>query len=204
MLTKILFTVLVVVGVIGAARFRARQIQARPAPAAEAVPAAARWLPRVFGITVAALIVPSLEKIGVSPIAAHMFAFYFGVVSTITPPVALASFAGAAIARTPPMATAVESTRIGIAKYLVPFVFIYNPALLFDGPGWRIALSAVLTLAGLWVLSVALEGWLNGRVGPVLRAVLFIAAGAFHQVQPTGGGRVFLGKRARARQQADA
>ncbi len=129
-------------------------------------------------ITVAALIVPSLEKIGVSPIAAHMFAFYFGVVSTITPPVALASFAGAAIARTPPMATAVESTRIGIAKYLVPFVFIYNPALLFEGPGWRIALSAVLTLAGLWVLSVALEGWLNGRVGPVLRAVLFIAAGA--------------------------
>ena len=71
-------------------------------------------------ITVAALIVPALVKIGVEPIAAHMFAFYFGVVSTITPPVALASFAGAAIAKTPPMATAIESTRVGIAKYLVP------------------------------------------------------------------------------------
>jgi len=67
-------------------------------------------------ITVAALIVPAVVKIGVEPIAAHMFAFYFGVVSTITPPVALASFAGAAIAKTPPMATAIESTRVGIAK----------------------------------------------------------------------------------------
>ena len=59
-------------------------------------------------ITVAALIVPAVIKAGVEPIAAHMFAFYFGVVSTITPPVALASFAAAAIAKTPPMATAVE------------------------------------------------------------------------------------------------
>ena len=68
-------------------------------------------------ITVAALIVPALIKSGIVPIAAHMFAFYFGVVSAITPPVALAAFAAAAIAKTPPMATAVELTRIGIAKY---------------------------------------------------------------------------------------
>ncbi|MFL2821909.1 MAG: TRAP transporter permease, partial [Alphaproteobacteria bacterium] len=81
-------------------------------------------------ITVAALIVPSLVQAGVTPIAAHMFAFYFGVVSTITPPVALASFAGAAIAKSPPMSTAVESSKVGIAKYIVPFAFIYNPSLL--------------------------------------------------------------------------
>ena len=85
-------------------------------------------------ITVAALIVPAVIKAGVEPIAAHMFAFYFGVVSTITPPVALASFAAAAIAKTPPMATAVESTRVGIAKYLAPLIFVYNPSLLFVGP----------------------------------------------------------------------
>ncbi|MGI9333856.1 MAG: TRAP transporter permease, partial [Gammaproteobacteria bacterium] len=127
-------------------------------------------------ITVAALIVPSLEKIGVNPMAAHMFAFYFGVVSTITPPVALASFAGAAIAGTPPMATAVESMKIGVAKYLVPFVFIFNPALLFEGSAWAIALTAVLTLAGLWVLSVALEGWFRGPLGPLARIVLAGAA----------------------------
>jgi len=127
-------------------------------------------------ITVAALIVPALEKIGIEPIAAHMFAFYFGVVSTITPPVALASFAAAAIAKTPPMATAIESTRVGIAKYLAPFIFVYNPSLLFVGPIWFTLVSTVLALAGLWVLSMGLEGWYRGRFDPARRAVLLISA----------------------------
>lgn len=127
-------------------------------------------------ITVAALIVPSLIKIGVNPIAAHMFAFYFGVVSSITPPVALASFAAAAIAKTPPMATAVECSKVGIAKYLVPFAFVYNPSLLFEGPLWMTGYSAVLVLIGLWVLSTALEGWLHGRLGTAGRALMLAAA----------------------------
>ena len=109
-------------------------------------------------ITVAALIVPALVKSGIVPIAAHMFAFYFGVVSAITPPVALASFAAAAIAKTPPMATAVESTRIGIAKYIVPLVFVYDPSLLFVGPMWLTAVSTALAMTGLWVLSIGLAG----------------------------------------------
>ena len=100
-------------------------------------------------ITVAALIVPALEKIGVEPIAAHMYAFYFGVVSTITPPVALAAFAAAAIAGTGPMATAVESTRVGIAKYLVPLAFAYNPSLLLVGPTWLSLISTAAALLGL-------------------------------------------------------
>ena len=124
-------------------------------------------------ITVAALIVPAVVKIGVEPIAAHMFAFYFGVVSTITPPGALAAFAGAAIAKTPPMATAIESTRVGIAKYLAPLIFVYNPALLFVGPIWFTAVSAVLALAGLWVLSMAIEGWYRGRLDGTRRLMLF-------------------------------
>jgi len=127
-------------------------------------------------ITVAALIVPAVVKIGVEPIAAHMFAFYFGVVSTITPPVALASFAAAAIAKTPPMATAIESTRGGIAKYLAPLIFVYNPALLFVGPIWFTVVSAVLALAGLWVLSMGIEGWYRGRFDVARRAVLIVAA----------------------------
>lgn len=127
-------------------------------------------------ITVAALIVPALVKIGVEPIAAHMFAFYFGVVSTITPPVALAAFAGAAIAGTPPMATAIESTRVGIAKYLAPLIFVYNPALLFVGPLWMTFVSAAVALAGLWVLSMALEGWWRGAFDGGRRAALLIAA----------------------------
>ncbi|MEP6149040.1 MAG: TRAP transporter large permease subunit, partial [Nisaea sp.] len=136
-------------------------------------------------ITVAALIVPSLEKIGVHPIAAHMFAFYFGVVSTITPPVALAAFAGAAIARTPPMATAFEATKVGVAKYLVPFAFVYNPSLLVEGPTWMTIVSTALVLFGLWVLSFGLEGWCRGRIGPVQRAVFLVSA-LFLMVPVTG------------------
>ncbi|MEO0728957.1 MAG: TRAP transporter permease [Pseudomonadota bacterium] len=120
-------------------------------------------------ITVAALIVPALIKAGIEPIAAHMFAFYFGVVSTITPPVALAAFAAAAIAKTGPMATAVESTRVGIAKYLVPLAFAYNPSLLLVGPTWLTAVSTALALIGLYVLSTGLEGWYRGRLNAAQR-----------------------------------
>ena len=127
-------------------------------------------------ITVAALIVPALVKSGIVPIAAHMFAFYFGVVSAITPPVALASFAAAAIAKTPPMATAVESTRIGIAKYIVPLVFVYDPSLLFVGPLWLTVLSTALAMTGLWVLSIGLEGWYRGPLNLVQRAAALAAA----------------------------
>ncbi|OED39570.1 hypothetical protein AB833_14895 [Chromatiales bacterium (ex Bugula neritina AB1)] len=127
-------------------------------------------------ITVAALIVPALVKFGVEPIAAHMFAFYFGVVSTITPPVALAAFAAAAIAKTPPMATAFESTRVGIAKYLVPLAFVYNPSLLLVGPKWVSIVSTVLALIGLWALSIGLEGWFKGRVNAAQRFSAITAA----------------------------
>jgi len=135
-------------------------------------------------ITVAALIVPALVKIGIEPIAAHMFAFYFGVVSTITPPVALAAFAAAAIAKTPPMSTAVESTRVGIAKYLVPLAFVYNPALLMVGPFWFSLVSTVLAIAGLWVLSTGLEGWCRGRLNPGQR-IAALACAALALLPPT-------------------
>ncbi|WP_425403762.1 TRAP transporter permease [Hwanghaeella sp.] len=125
-------------------------------------------------ITVAALIVPSLIQMKVEPMAAHMFAFYFGVVSTITPPVALASFAAAAIAGSRPMETAVESARIGIAKYLVPFAFVYNPALLFEGPLWLTAVSGIMAFISLWGLSVVLEGWFRGPINGVIRIVLAV------------------------------
>ena len=127
-------------------------------------------------ITVAALIVPALVKSGIVPIAAHMFAFYFGVVSAITPPVALASFAAAAIAKSPPMATAVESTRIGIAKYIVPLVFVYDPSLLFVGPLWATVISTALAMTGLWVLTIGLEGWYRGPVNPLQRLAVLVAA----------------------------
>lgn len=127
-------------------------------------------------ITVAALIVPALIELDVVPMSAHLFAFYFGVVSTITPPVALASFAAAAIAGTSPMATAVESARIGIAKYLVPFIFVYSPAVLFEGPLWLTAVTSVLAIVGLWGLSVFLEGWFKGRLSLLMRLGMGVLA----------------------------
>jgi TRAP-type uncharacterized transport system fused permease subunit len=127
-------------------------------------------------ITLAALIIPSLIRMQVAPMAAHMFAFYFGVVSAITPPVALAAFSAAAIAGTPPMATAFESAKVGIAKYLVPFIFVYNPSLLFDGPLWLTAFSAVTALAGVWALSAGIEGWLFGHLNPLWRLGMLLIA----------------------------
>lgn len=135
-------------------------------------------------ITVAALIVPALVKAGIEPIAAHMFAFYFGVVSSITPPVALAAFAAAAIAKTGPMITAVESTRVGIAKYLVPLAFAYNPSLLLVGPTWLSVISTIVALIGLYVLSTGLEGWYRGRLN-VLQRFAAIVAAALTLMPPT-------------------
>lgn len=127
-------------------------------------------------ITVAALIVPSLIEAGIMPIAAHMFAFYFGVVSTITPPVALASFAGAAIAKSPPMSTAVESSKVGIAKYIVPFAFVYNPSLLMQGPiVWSIY-SFISVLLGYWCMTLGLEGWFNGKLNVYKRTLALIGS----------------------------
>ena len=127
-------------------------------------------------ITVAALIVPSLIQAGVTPIAAHMFAFYFGVVSTITPPVALASFAGAAIAKSPPMATAVESSKVGIAKYIVPFAFIYNPSLLMEG-SYLISLYSLLSvLLAYWSMTLGLEGYLNKPLNVYTRIIAFVSS----------------------------
>ncbi len=127
-------------------------------------------------ITVAALIVPSLIQAGVTPIAAHMFAFYFGVVSTITPPVALASFAGAAIAKSPPMSTAVESSKVGIAKYIVPFAFIYNPSLLMEGSYWISLYSLISVLLAYWSMTLGLEGYLNKPLKLYTRLISFISS----------------------------
>ncbi len=127
-------------------------------------------------ITLAALIIPALQNMEIVPIAAHLFAFYFGAVSTITPPVALAAFAAAAIAGTPPMSTAFQASYIGIAKYFVPFIFVYNPSILFVGPLWLTAFSTATALLGIWALSASMEGWLFGPLSLAKRALLAVLA----------------------------
>jgi TRAP-type uncharacterized transport system fused permease subunit len=147
-------------------------------------------------ITVAALIVPSLIEIGVVPIAAHLFAFYYGVVSAITPPVALASFAAAALAGTPPMSTAVKSAMIGVAKYLVPFAFVYNPSLLFEGPLCAVpahqrvlaglAAACLITAPELGALGIAGYVW-NGVGALGLGWLLATRSRARSEPRPDGG-----------------
>ncbi len=127
-------------------------------------------------ITVAALVVPALEGMGVVPIAGHLFAFYFGLVSAITPPVALASFAAAGIAGSPPMRTGFYSFRIGLAKYIIPLVFVYDPGMLFVGDPVQIVLGIARCFAGIFMLTMATEGFLYSTVGMVGRACAVVTA----------------------------
>jgi TRAP transporter 4TM/12TM fusion protein len=110
---------------------------------------------------------PALVHLGVEPLAAHLFVFYFGIVADITPPVALAAFAGAGIAGGNPMKTGFEAFRLGIAAYLVPFIFVMSPVLVMVHPaGTGTALAALLTIkaavtavAGMVCIATALTGY---------------------------------------------
>lgn len=130
-------------------------------------------------ITLAALVIPAVVKMGVVPIAAHLFAFYFGLVSAITPPVALASFAAAGIAGSNPMQTGFHSCRLGIAKYILPFVFVFAPGMLFEGTWDQITLAIVGGFAGIFALTVTTEGWLLQKVGLPMRILMALSAFLF-------------------------
>ena len=129
---------------------------------------------------------PILTQLGFPTVAAHFFVFYFGIVADITPPVALAAYAGSAIAKSNPMKTGVTATKLAIAAFIVPYIFAYNPAMLFEGvTGWyqivQIALSALL---GLFGVAAALNGHLFRRIPVVLRLVL-VAGGLCMMVPET-------------------
>ena len=121
---------------------------------------------------------PILIQLGIPVVAAHFFVFYFGIVADITPPVALAAYAGSAIAKSKPMKTAVNATKLAIAAFIVPYIFAFNPVMLFEGDAsvFEMILVCVTALLGLFCISAALNGHLFKRINPVLRVVL-IAAG---------------------------
>ncbi|MDP1534358.1 MAG: TRAP transporter permease [Rubrivivax sp.] len=124
----------------------------------------------------AAVIAPGLAKIGVPVLVAHMFIFYFAVISSITPPVALASFAAAGLAQADPWKTSWTALKLGLATFLVPFMFYFSPVLLFKG-SWPEIVQATLTGAiGVWFLAGATEGWFGGKLAMPLRFVLGGAA----------------------------
>jgi len=108
----------------------------------------------------AATCAPILIKMGVPAIAAHFFVFYFGIVADLTPPVALAAYAGAAIARANPMKTAFTATKLAIGAFIVPYVFALNPAMLFiNTTPLEVVLICVTSVVGIFAVSASLEGY---------------------------------------------
>lgn len=121
---------------------------------------------------------PALVDLGVELLTAHLFVFYYACLSTITPPVALASYAAAGIAGASPFRVGFKGMWIAIVAYIVPFFFIYNPSLLWRGPLWLIAISFVTAIFGCMAIGSAVEGYLLRRTNLLERVILF-AAGLF-------------------------
>lgn len=121
----------------------------------------------------AATCAPILVRMGVPLVAAHFFVFYFGIVADLTPPVALAAYAGAAIAQSNPMKTALQSTKLAIAAFIVPYAFALNPVMLFiDVTGPMQVVSIIITsLVGIFGVASALEGYIFVKMNPVQRVM---------------------------------
>ncbi|MBQ4160130.1 MAG: TRAP transporter fused permease subunit, partial [Clostridia bacterium] len=125
----------------------------------------------------AATCAPILVRMGVPQLAAHFFVFYFGIVADLTPPVALAAYAGAAIAQANPMKTAFTATKLAIGAFIVPYVFALNPAMLFiDTSAWEVVLICVTSLVGIFAVSASLEGYLLHHM-PWYQRVLSLVGG---------------------------
>lgn len=124
----------------------------------------------------AAVIAPGLTKIGIPALVAHMFIFYFAVISAITPPVALASFAAAGMCNADPWKTSWIALKMGLATFIIPFMFFFAPVLLMQGEWTAIAQAFVSASIGVWFLAGSTEGWFGGRLVMPLRIALFGAA----------------------------
>ena len=129
-------------------------------------------------IIMATTCAPILIQMGVPLMAAHFFVFYFGIVADITPPVALAAYAGSAIAKADPMKTGLNATRLAIAAFIVPYIFVFSPIMLFIGEytAFDVVRITVTSFCGMFLLGAGLIGYMLRKLNPVLRLVC-IAAG---------------------------
>ncbi|HEX9747595.1 MAG TPA: TRAP transporter permease [Methylomirabilota bacterium] len=126
-------------------------------------------------LTLAIIVAPGLVQMGVPKMAAHMFIFYMGVTSDLTPPTCLSPFAAAAIAGSPPMATAWQAMRLGAVLFIVPFMFVYSPELLMLGSWPEILFAFARAALGVFCLAAGLQGWLRRRATALERALLVTA-----------------------------
>ncbi len=127
-------------------------------------------------VMLAVLVAPALVKVVVQPLAAHLFILYFGMMSLITPPVAPAAYVAAAIAQAPSMATGFTAMRFGWAAYIVPFLFVYSPAILMQGSVVDIITVTATSLFGIWLVCAAMTGFFT-RLLSLQKRILFAAAG---------------------------
>lgn len=124
----------------------------------------------------ASVVAPGLISLGIQPLFAHMFVFYYAVMSAITPPVALAAYAAAGVAGTDPFKTGVEAFRLGIAAFIVPFMFIYSPQLLMEGGFVDISIAVVTASVGIYLLAAAAQGYFAGRPATIVSRLLLLVA----------------------------
>lgn len=131
-------------------------------------------------VIMASMVAPILmNSLSIPVLAAHMFVFYFGIVADITPPVALAAYAGSAIAKSNPMKTGVTATRLAITAFIVPYIFAFSPEMLIigsDKPWYEIVLLVVTALCGIFIVSAGMEGYLL-RPMPWWQRILALAGG---------------------------
>ena len=123
----------------------------------------------------AVLVAPALVNMGSSMMAAHMFILYFGALSTITPPVALSTFAAAGIAESSVWKTGVEAVKLACTGFVIPFVFVYNNELLWSGSALSILWAFATAVIGCAVVSFSLTGWMKTKLSIVGRIILFPA-----------------------------
>jgi TRAP transporter 4TM/12TM fusion protein len=134
-------------------------------------------LPTVAAYLVAVvLFVPSLTNLGISPLQANMFVFYFGVMAQITPPVCLASFTAAGIAGADAMKTGWTAFRYALVAFLIPYVFVYDPSILLLGTPIQIFRGSVVVFIGVYFLASAMAGYMNGLISMPWRILLFVAS----------------------------
>ncbi|MBT3550378.1 MAG: TRAP transporter fused permease subunit [Rhodospirillaceae bacterium] len=125
-------------------------------------------------VLVSALVAPSMIEVGVTPMAAHMYVLYFGMLSFITPPIAIAAFAAAKLAGSHPMATGWAATRFGWSAFVVPVLFVFSPSLLLDGAPLELVHDIGSAVAGVWLVSVAIVGYFRRLLTMYMRWVFAV------------------------------
>ena len=127
-------------------------------------------------VVTSAMAAPAMMEFGVPVIAAHMFVFYFGIVADITPPVCLAAYAGAGLAKANPLKTGMISVKLAIAAFIIPFVFVYNPVLVLEGATAATLLPPLLTaIVGMIAISAAIAGYFIGTTSLLQRLLLIVS-----------------------------